>query len=79
MPALADVLGPHAQTHARPALVAGRGGGEEFLAGEVALELRDGDERGQHHRADVQDAGAMHVVELEALHLGAVRERGVRR
>ena len=43
------------------------------------MRLGDGDERGQHDRADVQHARAVHVVELEALHLRAVDQRGVRR
>src|SRR5688572_1554024 len=77
MPALPDVLRPHAQADARAGLVAGERGGEEFLAGEVALQLRDGDERRQYDRADMQDTGTVHVVELEALHLRAVGERGV--
>src|SRR5262245_30654791 len=78
MPALADVLRAHAEADARAGLVAGGGGGEEFLAAEFLSGLGNGDERGQHHGADVQYARAVHVVELEALHLGAVGERGVR-
>jgi hypothetical protein len=78
VPALPDVLGAHAQTHPRTDLVAGDRGGQELAAAQVAAQLGDRDERRQHHRADVQHAGAVHVVELEALHLRAVRERRVR-
>src|SRR5581483_4327876 len=79
MPALADVLGSHAQTDPRPDLVARGRGREEIAAAYIATQLGDGDERGQHDRADMQHAGAMQVIELEALHLRAVRERRMRR
>ena len=79
MPALLDVPRTHAQPDARADLVARHGGGEKLLAAEIAAHLGDGQERGQHDRADVQHAGAVHVVELEALHLRAVGERRVRR
>ena len=79
MPALRDVLGSHAQADARSDLVAGDGGRQELLAAHAGLHLRDRDQRGQHDRADVQHARAVHVVELEALDLRAVDERGVRR
>src|SRR3979490_2302653 len=52
VPALADVLGPHAQSHARADLVAGDGGRQELAAAHAA-ELSDGHERRQHHRAPV--------------------------
>src|SRR5438309_140476 len=79
MPTLADVFVPHAQPDARPDLVARGCGGEELAAAEIAPQLRHGEKCGEHHGADVQHTGAVHVVELEALHLRAVRERGVRR
>src|SRR5205807_3232416 len=76
---LPDVLRPHAQSHARPDLVARGGGGEEIAAADIAPKLGDGDERGEHDGADVQHSRAMHVIQLEALHLRAVGERGMRR
>ena len=79
MPALTNVLGPHAQADARADFVAGYGGGKEFPAVQVAAQLGDGDQRRQHHRTHMQYAGAMHVIELEALHLGAVDQGRVRR
>ena len=41
--------------------------------------LGDGDQRRQRHRADMQHGLAVHVVELESLHLGAVEQRRMRR
>jgi len=79
MPALADVLGPHAQPDARPDLVARHGRSEKLLAAEIPAQLGDREQRREHHRTDMQHARAMHVVELEALYLRAVRERCVRR
>jgi hypothetical protein len=79
MPALADMLLPHAAPDAGADLVAGDRGGDEFLSREAGMALRHGDERGQRDGTHVQHAVAMHVVELEALHLRAVDQRGVRR
>ena len=79
VPALADVLRPHAQADARADFVAGDRGGEEFAAAHAAAQFGDREQRRQHHRAHVQHALAVHVVELEALHLRAVDERRVRR
>ena len=79
MPALADMLLAHAQADARPDLVAGDGGGEEIAAGQLRVALGDGDQRRQRHRADMEHGLAVHVVELESLHLGAVEQRRMRR
>ena len=79
MPALRDVLGAHADADARSDLVARDRRGQEFLAAHAGSHFGDRDQRRQHHRADVQHALAVHVVELEALHLRAVDERRVRR
>ena len=79
MPSLADMLRAHAKADARPDLVACGGRGEEFATAQVAPQLGDRQQRRQHHCADMQDARAMQIVELEALHLGAIGERGVRR
>ena len=79
VPALADVLRPHAQADPRADLVAGDGGAQEVAAAHARAQLGDGDERRQGHRADVQHAGPLHVVELEALHEHAVGKRRVRR
>ena len=79
MPALADVLRPHADADARADLVAGDRRGQEFPAAHARRGFGDRDQRRQHDRADVQHALAMHVVELEALHLRAVDQRRVRR
>ncbi len=78
MPALPDMLLPHAQAHARADLVA-RDGGAQELAPVHSAELGDRDQSRQHHRAHVQHAFAVHVVQLEPLDLRAVRERRVRR
>ena len=69
MPALADMLLAHAHADARADLVAGDRGGEKVAAAQAGVALRDRDQGRQRHRADVQHALAMHVVELEALHL----------
>ena len=79
MPALADMLLAHAQADARADLIAGDGGGEKIAAGQFGMALRHRDQRRQRDRADMQDRGAMHVVELEALHLRAVDQGRVRR
>src|SRR5215510_10858739 len=75
MPALPDVLGPHAQAHARADLVAGHRRGEEIAAAHAALELHHGHERRERNGAHVQHAGAVHIVELESLHQRAVGQR----
>ena len=69
MPALADMLLPHAPSDARADLVAGHRGGEKVPSAQVGVALRYRDQRGQRDRAHVQHALAMNVVELEALHL----------
>ena len=79
VPALPDVLLAHAHADARPDLVAGDRGGEEFAPAQLGVAFGDREQRRQGDRADVQHARAMHVVELEALHLRAVDERRVRR
>ena len=79
VPALGDMLLAHAHADARADLVAGERRDQQLAPGEIGVALGDRDQRRQHDRADVQHAGAMHVVELEALHLGAVHERGVGR
>ena len=43
------------------------------------MALCNRDQRRQRHRAHVQHALAVYIVKLEALHLGAVDQRGVRR
>ena len=72
MPALADMLLAHAQADARADLVAGDGGSEEIAAGQLRVALGNRDQRRQCHRTDMQHGFAVHVVELESLHLGAV-------
>ena len=79
VPALADMFLAHALADARADLVARDGGGEEFAAGETVVAFRRRDQRRQRHRADMQHGLAVHVVEFEALHLGAVGERRMRR
>ncbi len=79
MPALADMLRPHAQADPRPDLVAGDGGAHEIAPAHAGPQLGDREQRRQGHRAHMQHAGAVHVVELEALHQGAVDQRRMRR
>ena len=67
----------HALAYARADLVAGDSGGEKFPTGQVVA-LGDRDQRGQGDCAHVQRTFAVDVVELEALHRGAVGERGMR-
>ena len=43
------------------------------------MALGDGKQRRQRHRADMQHGLAVDVVELKALHLGAVEQRRMRR
>ena len=77
MPALADMLLAHAFADARPDLVAGQRRDQQFASGEIGVALRHREQGRQGNRADMQHADAVHVVELEALHLGAVHQRGV--
>ena len=75
VPALADMLWPHAQADPRPDLIAGDGGAQEIAAAHAGPQFGDREQRRQGHRAHMQHAGAVHVVEFEALHQGAVDER----
>ena len=79
MPALADMLLAHAFADARPDLVAGERRDQQLAAGEVGVALRHREQGRQGDGADMQHADAVHVVELEALHLGAVHQRGIGR
>jgi hypothetical protein len=45
----------------------------------LRVALGNSDQRRQRHRADMQHGFAVHVVELETLHLGAVEQRRMRR
>src|SRR5712691_9693953 len=78
MPALADMLLPHAFADAGTDLVAGDDGGEKLLAAESGVALRHRDQRRQRDGAHMQHPLAVDVVELEAVHLRAVDQRGVR-
>jgi hypothetical protein len=77
MPARRDVRGAHAQPDARPDLVAGNRGRQELPSGHAWRALRDREQRGDYDRPHVKHARAVHVVQLETLHGGAVRERRV--
>ncbi len=79
MPALADMLGPHAEADPRPDLVAGDRGAQEIASAHARPHFDDREQRRQRHRADMEHAGTMDVVELEALHQRAVDERRMRR
>ena len=79
MPALGDMLGPHAQADPRPDLVARDRGAQKIAPAHAGPQLGDRDHRRQRDGADMQHAGAMHVVKFEALHQGAVGQRRVRR
>ena len=72
VPALADMLRTHAQADARSDFIAGERRRDEILAGKLRTRFRRRDQRRQRHGADMQDALAVHVVEFEALHLGAI-------
>jgi hypothetical protein len=77
MPALADMLLAHALADPRADLVAGERRDQQFTAGEIGMALRHREQRRQRDGADMQHADAMHVIELEALYLGAVHQRGI--
>ena len=79
MPALGDMFLAHALADARADLVAGERRNQQFAAGEIGVALRHREQGRQRDGADMQHADAMHVVELEALHLGAVHQCGVGR
>src|SRR6266446_7466778 len=79
VPTLDDVLLTHAHADARTDLVACYCGGQEIAAAHSRPELGDSQEGRQSHRTDMQHTLAMDIVELEALHQGAVDEGGVRR
>ena len=79
MPALADMLLAHAVADPRADLVAGERRDQQFAAGEVGVALRHREQGRQGDGADMQHAVAVHVVELEALHLRAVDQRGIGR
>ena len=79
MPALADMLLPHAPSDARADFVARDRGGEEVASAKVGMALRDRDQRRQRDGAHMQHALAVNVVELEPLHLRAVDQRRMRR
>ena len=55
-----------------------RRGGQELLSAQSGLALGYRCQRRQRDRANMQYAAAMDVIELEALHLGAVDQCGVR-
>jgi 2-methylcitrate dehydratase PrpD len=79
MPALADMLLPHAHTDAGPYLVAGNGRPQQIAASRfVGHGFDRGKQSGQRDGADMQHALTMHVVELEALHGGTVDQGRMR-
>src|SRR5712672_2557306 len=77
VPALADMLLAHAAADAGTDLIARDRCGEKIAPAHRRMTLSDRDQRRQHDRAAVEHAVAMHVVELEALHLRAVNERRI--
>ena len=79
VPALADMFLAHALADARTDLVAGERRDQQLAPGEISVALRHREQGRQRDSADMQHTDAMHVVELEALHLGAVDHRGVGR
>ena len=74
VPALADMFLPHADADAGADLVTGNCRSEEFLARDGRILLEYGQNAGQGHGAHMQNAHAMHIVELEALHQRAIDE-----
>src|SRR5260221_7607867 len=78
MPALDDMLLAHAHADARTDLVAGNRSSQEIATAHSRPQLGNDEERRQRHRADMQDALAMDVVELETLDERAVDQGGVR-
>ena len=79
MPALLQMLWPHTDADARPDFIPCGCGRQKIFSAQPFSEFSHCDQRGQHHRTDMQHALAMHVVKLESLHLRAIHERGVRR
>jgi len=66
------MLRTHAQADARSDFIAGKRRRDEILPRELRMRFRHRNERRQCHGADMQNALAVHVVELETLHLRAV-------
>ena len=73
MPALADMLRPHAQPDARPDFVSGERRRNEIFSRRRRLGFGQRDQRRQRHCADMQHALAMYVVEFEALDLRTLK------
>ena len=67
VPALRDVLLPHADADARTDFVAGDRRAQEIAPAHARPDLGDREQRRQRDRADMQHALPMHVVQLEAL------------
>jgi hypothetical protein len=76
---LRNVLRPHADADARADFITGDGRREELAAAHSGTHFRNRNERRQHDGADMQHPLPMHVVQFEALHLGAVDQGSMRR
>ena len=74
MPSLADMLLSHADADSRSDLVARDSGGKKFTSGKLRMILRYRDQCRKRHRADMQHAVAVHVVEFETLHGGSIHQ-----
>src|SRR6185369_4036198 len=79
VPALADMLLAHAAPDTRTDLIAGDRRREKIAPAHWRMTFGDCDQRRQHDRAAMEHAVAVHVVELEALHLRAVDQRRIGR
>ena len=77
VPALGNVLGPHANTDARSDFVARDRGSQKFRSTEIATIFSDRQQGRQHHCTHVQDALAVDIIEFKALHLGTVDQCSV--
>ena len=79
MPALCNVFLTHANAHTRTGLVACHGSGQKIFAVHARACFGDGDQRRQDDGAHVHHALAVYIIQLKALHLCAIDQRGVRR
>ena len=79
MPPLPDMPLPHADSDPGTNLVTGDGGGEKVAPADRRFTLENREDWRQRDRPHVKDTDPMHVVELEALHQGAIYEDGMRR
>ena len=79
MPALANMLLPHADADTRTDFIARHSGCQKLLAGDGRIFFKHSKNARQSDSAHMQNADAMHVIELKTLHQRTVDQDGMRR